>query len=254
MNVLVLEDEPLVARKIMGQIKSLRPHWTLHGPLESLRETKEWLQSNLQPDLIIADIQLSDGISIDLLATLNLASPAVFITAFDQYAIRAFKINSIDYILKPVDTTELAAAFEKFERRKKHPATDFATLMEFFDKSKTQRAYKENFLITSGQHTQLIEQNEIAYFVKEELVFLTTHGLKQYVTDFRSLDEIEELVNPQLYFRTNRQFLVQRKTITGFKSNANGTLTLTLKVSQQVPITVSRERATTFKKWFEAER
>jgi DNA-binding LytR/AlgR family response regulator len=194
---------------------------------------------------------LSDGVSIDLLSTLKLASPAIFITAFDQYAIRAFKINSIDYILKPVDTRELAAAFEKFERQKQMPATDFSELMEFFDKNKNKNAYKENFLITSGQHTQLIDQTEIAYFVKENLVFLVTRGLKQYVTDFRSLDEIEELVNPAQYFRMNRQFLVQRKTITGFKSNANGTLTLTLKDSQHVPITVSRERATTFRKWFE---
>ena len=250
MNVLVLEDEPLVAQKIMDQIKTIRPHWRLFGPMQSLRETKQWLQDNPAPDLIIADIQLSDGISLDLLASMKLASPAVFITAFDQYAVRAFKINSIDYILKPVDINDLKAAFEKLERQRQPSVNDFATLLEFFDKSKNRRVYKENFLITLGQHSQLIDQQEIGYFVKEELVFLITKNLKQYVTDFRSLDEIEELVNPEIYFRTNRQFLVQRKSITGFKANANGTLTLTLMVSPQAPITVSRERATAFKKWF----
>ena len=251
MNVLVLEDEPLVAQKIMGNISKLRPGWTLHGPIASTRETKAWLQANASPGLIIADIQLSDGISIDLLAELKHNSPVIFITAFDQYAIRAFKINSIDYILKPVDINDLEAAFEKFERQNQFQISNLQALFDYLNKDKNTRTYKENFLITHGQNSQLIAQHEIAYFLKEELVFLVHTNLKRYVTDFRSVDEIEELVDPLVYFRTNRQFLVQRESITGFKSNANGTLMLTLKLSPQPLITVSREKATSFKKWFE---
>src|SRR5688572_8021861 len=214
MNVLVLEDEPLVAQKIMGHIKKLRPGWMLHGPIPSTRETRTWLQVNPPPGLIIADIQLSDGISIDLLAGLKHNSPVIFITAFDQYAIRAFKINSIDYILKPVDVNELEAAFEKFERQDQFQISNLQALFDYLNKNKNNCAYKENFLITYGQSSQLISQNEIAYFLKEDLVFLVQSNLKRYVTDFRSLDEIEELVDPEVYFRTNRQFLVQRESIT----------------------------------------
>jgi DNA-binding LytR/AlgR family response regulator len=119
------------------------------------------------------------------------------------------------------------------------------------NKTPSRRVYKENFLITHGQNSQLIAQHEVVYFLKEELVFLVHTNLKRYVTDFRSLDEIEELVDPNTYFRTNRQFLVHRKSITGFKSNTNGTLTLSLKFAQQPPISVSREKGTAFKKWFE---
>jgi two-component system, LytTR family, response regulator len=251
MNVLFLEDEPLVAQKIMGHIKKLRPGWTLYGPIPSTRETKEWLQGNPPPDLIIADIQLSDGISIDLLAGLKYGSPVIFITAFDQYAIRAFKINSIDYILKPVDANDLDDAFEKFDRQKQFQIANLHALFDYLNKNSNKHSYKENFLVTHGQNSQLIAQNEIAYFLKEELVFLVHINLKRFVTDFRSLDEIEELVNPKIYFRANRQFLVQHPIITGFKSNSNGTLTLLMKVSQQPLITVSREKATAFKKWFE---
>ena len=171
MNVLVLEDEPLVAQKIMGTIKRLRPGWTLDGPIASTRETKAWLQANPAPGLIIADIQLSDGISIDLLAGLKHNSPVIFITAFDQYAIRAFKINSIDYILKPVDINDLDAAFEKFERQSQFQISNLQALFDYLNKDKNGRAYKENFLITHGQNSQLIAQDEIAYFLKRNWCF-----------------------------------------------------------------------------------
>jgi two-component system LytT family response regulator len=253
MNLLVLEDEPLVAEKIISHIKSLRSSWTIHGPIPSTRETKDWLQLNPNPDLIVADIQLSDGISIDLLSQLKPASPVIFITAFDEYAIRAFKINSIDYILKPVDVHELDAAFKKFENRQPQfqSSSNLQALLDFLDQKKSKHTFKENFLITQGQHSQLIKQDDIAYFVKEDLVFLVNVDKKQYVTDHRSLDEIEELVDPTIYFRMNRQYLVQRKIIEGFKSNSNGTLTLMFKSQQHPSITVSREKASLFKKWFE---
>src|SRR6187200_2010803 len=146
MNVVVLEDEPLVAQKIMEHIKTLRPGWTLHGPIPSVRETKEWLKVNPPPGLIIADIQLSDGISIDLLASFKHTSPVIFITAFDQYAIRAFKINSIDYILKPVDINDLKEAFEKFERQNQFQIANLHDLFDYVNKTPSRRVYKENFL------------------------------------------------------------------------------------------------------------
>ncbi len=145
MNVLVLEDEPLVAQKIMGHIKKLRPGWMLHGPIPSTRETKAWLQVNPPPGLIIADIQLSDGISIDLLAGLKHNSPVIFITAFDQYAIRAFKINSVDYILKPVDVSELEAAFEKFERQNQFQISNLQALFDYLEQKQKQAGIQGKF-------------------------------------------------------------------------------------------------------------
>jgi two-component system LytT family response regulator len=252
MNVLILEDEPLVAEETIGLVKKLRPGWTIHGPVPSARETRSWLQKNKVPELILADIQLSDGISIDMLAQLKVECPVIFITAFNQYDIRAFKINSIDYILKPIDTNELERAFQKFEtQQSKLPSADLKALAAFLQENTDKIIYKENFLVTQGQHSQLVMQNDIAFFLKQELVFLTTMDGKQYVVDYRSLDEIEEIVDPKIFFRANRQYLAHRQIVRGFKSNSNGSLALTLKGSPQPVITVSREKASTFKRWIE---
>lgn len=252
MNILILEDEPLVAEKLILQVKKLRPAWTVLGPVASTREAREWLQDNIMPDLILADIQLSDGISLDLLHELKPGRPVIFTTAFDEYAIRAFKINSVDYLLKPVDPQELEAAFVKFESHQAalQNTADLQALLAFIHKP-SGKAYKEKFLITQGQQTLLVPQANIAYFMKDDLLFLVQAEGGRHVTDYRSLDEIEELVDPTAYFRANRQYLVQRKFVTGFRSDDTGKLSLVLTLPKPPAITVSREKASLFRKWFE---
>lgn len=252
MNILMLEDEHLVANHLMDLVKKLEPSWEISGPLASLREAKKWLQQYAAPDLILADIQLSDGISLDMFSFMQPACPVIFTTAYDEYAIRAFKINSIDYLLKPVDPAELEAAFRKFSLlREKYRNNDYLNeLMSFIGNQKQAGSrYKENFAVQQGRAVYMIHRNTIAYFYKEELIYLTEGEGQRWITDFRSLDEIEELTDPGHFFRANRQFLVHRSFIKGYKGDDTGKLHLFMKTEKSPKITISKEKAAAFKQW-----
>ncbi|HYH56579.1 MAG TPA: LytTR family DNA-binding domain-containing protein, partial [Anseongella sp.] len=206
MKVLILEDERLVADHLIQLVRKLEPNWEIAGPLASLREAKKWLQQYPLPDLILADIQLSDGISLELFSFLQPACPVIFTTAFDEYAIRAFKINSIDYLLKPVDPAELGAAFRKFNllREKYRNSEYLKELMSFIGREKQPgSAYKENFAVQQGRAVYMIPVSKVAYFAKEELIYLAEGEGSNWITDFRSLDGVEELTDPGYFFRAN---------------------------------------------------
>jgi two-component system, LytTR family, response regulator len=253
MTILILEDEPLVAEQLMGYVRQLVPHATLVGPLASVQEAWAWFRKHPEPDLILADVQLSDGISIDLLVALKPASPVIFTTAFDQYAIRAFKVNSVDYLLKPIQYDELQTALVKFRdlRQQGGGRLSLEELARFLEGKPVPARYKENFILYSGQQAQRIEEKDIACFIKRDLIFLQTIDQRVLVTEYRSLDEVEELVDPTCYFRVNRQLLVHRRIIGGYKTDLQGKLLLTLKTGVQETPTVSKEKAAVFKRWFE---
>jgi len=253
MNILILEDEPLVAEQLMGHIHQLAPHATLAGPLASVQEARAWFQKHPEPDLIFADVQLSDGISIDLLLDLKPASPIIFTTAYDQYAIRAFKVNSIDYLLKPVQYDDLQAALDKFGelRKQRSSRLSLEELAHFLEGKPVPVRYKENVIIHSGPQAQRIEEKDIACFIKRDLIFLQTLDRRRLVTEYRSLDEVEDVVDPARYFRANRQLLVHRRVISGYKTDLQGKLLLTLKIDVSETPAVSKEKAAAFKRWFE---
>ena len=252
MNVLIIEDERLVADHLIRLLKGIKPEWTISGPLASLREARKWLSQYPLPDLILADIQLSDGISLDLFTFMQPACPIIFTTAFDEYAIRAFKINSIDYLLKPVDALELEAALRKFSllQEKYKNQAYLEKLMDFVGRERQEPAFKENFTVQQGRAVYMIPTEQIAFFVKEELIYLAEGEGHRWITDFRSLDEIEELTGPGHFFRANRQFLVHRKFIKGFKSDDTGKLHLVLNMESAPEITISKEKAAEFRQWF----
>jgi two-component system, LytTR family, response regulator len=253
MTILIIEDEPLVAISLAKLVRELEPGVVIFGPLASVREAKQWLQSHPQPDLVLADIQLADGISLDIFSANKPGCPVIFTTAYNEYAIRAFKVNSIDYLLKPVDRKELESALKKFHllQSKFTDENYLKEMMDLFRDLNKSKKYKERFAVHSGRSVVLIPAEELVYFVKEELIYLVNSNGQRFITDYRSLDEAEELVDPKTFYRANRQHLVHLPFIESFRSDDTGKLVLKMKNLKTDDIIVSKEKAAEFRKWFE---
>ena len=205
---------------------------------------------NQQPDLILSDIQLADGISLDIFAADRPECPIIFTTAYDEYALRAFKVNSIDYLLKPIDRKELQDAFQKFHllQSKFRNKAYVKQMMEMFSDITKTRLYKERFAVHIGRSVALISLADIAAFMKEEIIYLLTTEGKKHITDYRSLDEIEELVDPSIFYRANRQCLVHLPAIESYRADHTSKLQLKLR-SFKDEITISKEKAAEFRDW-----
>jgi len=253
MKVLVIEDELLVAESLMKQVKQVEPSVELIGPLPSVKSSLKWLAENPQPDLILSDIQLADGISLDIFSEYKLSCPVIFTTAYNEYAIRAFKVNSIDYLLKPIDKNDLAAAFHKFHllQAKFNDALYLQQMKELFSNFNQGKQFKERFAVHIGRSVTLIPVEDIAVFLKEELIYLINREGHKFITDFRSLDEVEELVNPKAFYRVNRQHLVHLPFIDSYRGDDTGKLTLKLRGIKTSELIVSKEKAAEFRKWFD---
>ena len=253
MKVLVIEDELLVAESLMKQVKQVEPSVELIGPLPSVKSSLKWLSENPQPDLILSDIQLADGISLDIFSEYKLTCPVIFTTAYNEYAIRAFKVNSIDYLLKPIDKNDLAAAFQKFHllQAKFNDALYLQQMKELFANFNQGKQFKERFAVHIGRSVTLVPVEDIAVFLKEELIYLINREGHKFITDFRSLDEVEELVNPKAFYRVNRQHLVHLPFIDSYRGDDTGKLTLKLRGIKTSELIVSKEKAAEFRKWFD---
>ena len=251
MTILIIEDELLVAESLIRLVKDIEPEAVVVGPVASVQETKEWLRKNQQPDLILSDIQLADGISLDIFAGDRPECPIIFTTAYDEYALRAFKVNSIDYLLKPIDRKELQDAFQKFHllQSKFRNKAYVKQMMEMFSDITKTRQYKERFAVHIGRSVALISLADIAAFMKEEIIYLLTTEGKKHITDYRSLDEIEELVDPSIFYRANRQCLVHLPAIESYRADHTSKLQLKLR-SFKDEITISKEKAAEFRDWF----
>jgi DNA-binding LytR/AlgR family response regulator len=254
MTILLIEDEPVVGRQLEKLVRQLEPQAAIHGPLASVETVCGYLKTHSLPDLIISDIQLSDGVSFDVFSKLDVSCPIIFTTAYDEYAIRAFKLNSIDYLLKPIDPDELRIAFAKFHRWQPDGADFQQQFREFLADmvgQQSQKTYKRRF--TAHQLRQIISvpQEQVTCFCRDELIFLHTLTGQKLVTDYATLDELEELVDPNVFFRANRQYLVNLDAITGYQPHHSGKLLLTLRQVNPPEITISKEKAPLFKKWFE---
>jgi DNA-binding LytR/AlgR family response regulator len=253
MNILIIEDEPLVAISLAKVVQELEPAATLQGPLAGVKEAREWLATHSQPDLILADIQLSDGISFDIFPGSNIDCPVIFTTAYNEYAIRAFKVNSIDYLLKPVDKKDLQTALHKYHQLQSKFSNDgyMQQMMELLGNFNQSKKYKERFTVHMGRSMVLIPQHEVAGFVKEEVIYLVNHEGKKFITDYRSLDEIGELLNPVNFYRANRQVIIQLPFIESFRSDDTGKLIVKMKGAKTEDMVISKEKAADFRKWFE---
>lgn len=252
MKILVLEDERLVAESLIKVVRQLEPDAEIEGPVVSVKEARQKLKE-YTPDLILSDIQLADGISLDIFNNGNIQCPIIFTTAYNEYAIRAFKVNSIDYLLKPVDKKELKAAFDKFHLLQSKFGNDayLKQISELFSDFTASKKYKERFTAHYGRNIVLVNIDDIACFTKEEIIYLVHKDGKKYITDFRSLDEIEELLDPALFFRANRQYIISLKYIDSMRSDETGKITIKLKLEPCPEIVVSKEKASQFRKWVE---
>ena len=259
MNILIIEDEPLVAKNLEKLVQALEPAATLVAIIGSVKETLDWFKTNPVPDLILSDIQLSDGVSFDVFQEADPGCPIIFTTAYDEYAIRAFKLNSIDYLLKPIDKAELKCAFEKFKRNSGvSKADDYQEqlgnlLIDLKSKIVTQK-YKTRFTAHHQRNIVAVPDSKVACFYRDEVIWLQTSGEKdtqRLITDYNSLDEVEELLNPEDFFRANRQFIVNKLAIESYRTHFTGKIELKLQVSTKEDIIISKEKAHQFRGWFE---
>ena len=252
MKILVLEDEHLVAESLMKLVRQLEPTAEIQGPVTNVKEARNILLTSVS-DLIISDIQLADGISLDVFTDTQIKCPIIFTTAYDEYALRAFKVNSVDYLLKPIDKNELKAAFDKFHllQSKFGNESYLEQLNTLFSDFKNSKKYKERFTAHYGRNVLLIHCDEIACFSKEEIIYLIHKEGKKFITDFRSLDEIEELLDPKHFYRANRQFIISLQYIESMRSDESGKIIVKLKLEHSPEIVVSKEKAASFRKWVE---
>jgi two-component system, LytTR family, response regulator len=248
MKLLIIEDEPLVAKDLHNLLLAAQPDAKILNTISSVEAAKKWFANNALPDLVLSDIQLSDGISFEIFETLHLACPIIFTTAYDEYAIRAFKLNSIDYLLKPVDAKELAAALNKYKSLSSENilGDQLKALMNSWGNNT--KKYKERFLTLHRNTLVPVTQNEIAFFHKEELIYLQTMGNEKFISEHHTLDEVEALLDPAIFFRVNRQYIIHIQSVGRIKTTHKG-LTVQLKTPFNVEIDISREKAAQFKSW-----
>jgi DNA-binding LytR/AlgR family response regulator len=204
---------------------------------------------------LFADIQLSDGVSFEIFERYELKCPVIFTTAYDEYAIRAFKVNGIDYLLKPVDVNDLKKAIDKsrsmIEQKAKLPANIQELMQVLQNPTSASKIYKEKFVVNVRNNWIPVLTKDIACFVRENLNYLYTFNGDKYIVDYVTLEEIEEILDPNLYYRANRQSIVHVDSIQSIKPHENQKLTLTLKAPLKMEQDISREKAPGFKKWFE---
>lgn len=254
-KALIIEDENLIARELQYKISEINAEISILQVLPSIRSATKWLAENPEPDLIFADIQLSDGTSFEIFTQFNLSCPIIFTTAYDEYAIQAFKVNGIDYLLKPVDSEELNKAIQKcmtiIESKSAYPTNieQLMSLLQHPDLSKPK--YKESLIVNHRKQWVPIAVKDIALFYKESILYLYTHSGDKYPLDFETLDELEALLNPEIFYRANRQAIIHYEAIASVKPKENQKLTVALKPSIKVEVDISREKAPGFKKWLD---
>jgi DNA-binding LytR/AlgR family response regulator len=252
MKVLIIEDEPLAAQRLETLISDIQPGAQVIGKLDSVKKSVQWLKNNSIPDLVLMDIQLADGISFQIFEQCDVNAPVIFTTAYDEYALKAFKVNSIDYILKPVDKSDLVSALRKLASLKGLQPSQ-AQLMQSITQAMEMltRKYKERFVIKVGEHLKTLEAKNVLYFFSQEkATFCHTTDNRNHVLDY-TLEQLETLVDPASYFRVNRKYLVRGDSIQDIISYTNSRLRLILRDSADSDIIVARERVQEFRFWLD---
>ena len=256
MTILLIEDEYPAAERLQRLLAQADPAAEVLAVLQSVATAREWLATHPAPDLILSDIQLSDGLSFEIFEGLALRSPIVFTTAYDEYAIKAFRVRSIDYLLKPVKLADLQAALAKYhELRTTFSPTDNAQrLAQLLDAlPRTGKSYKTRFLVSSGSQLLPLEVDQVAYFLsRHELTTLVAHDGRRFVLDY-PLEQLERLLDPGQFFRANRQLLLHLRAVRRLHPYFNGKLKLDLHPETTDDMLVSREKAAAFKGWLEGE-
>ncbi len=250
MKILIIEDEKIAADRLEKMLKEIDPALDVRAKLDSVEESVRWL-SRHSVELIFLDIQLSDGIGFEIFEQIDLKTPVIFTTAYDEYALKAFELNSVAYLLKPVRREELAASIAKYRSLRSLFLPDMAALMACIKGDETR--YKQRFVIQIGNKIKRIELAETAYFYAlEKNVFLKTVRNKSYPVEY-SLDALEKILDPRQFFRINRKMLISMHSIVNITAYSHARLKLELSPQPDAAadIFVSIARAADFKKWLE---
>ena len=284
MLALVVEDEPLAARRLTGLLQKHAAPLTLLGPAESVAQAVALLQAGPAPDVLFLDIHLADGLSFELFEQVDITCPVIFTTAYDQYALRAFKVNSVDYLLKPIDEEELVAAIAKLRQRlaatapvpsdqdfstkgsvsstkteaeNAAPALDAATLAALIQQLRQPApvaSYKAQFVVRVGEHLKVVPVEQVAYFFSlEKTTLLQSTDGRKYVVDY-TMEQLEGLLDPGQFFRLNRAYLARQAAIHDIIHYTNSRLQTVLAPpppASEGPVLVSREKVSTFKSWLD---
>ncbi len=253
MRLLIVEDEILASKRIRKMVEELDPTIQIEGITDSIESTVNWLSNHEHPDIILMDIELADGQSFEIFNKVDVKSTIIFTTAYDEFAIRAFRVNSIDYLLKPIDAEELKRSIDKYKKlnppaNSPREKVDIDGLLIALRQQQNQ-VFKQRFLVKQGQRLIPLDIQEIAYFYTEDKIsFIKTFTDQRFVVD-HSLDDLEQLLHPAFFFRANRQFIVSPKSLEAIHNHFNGKLKVMIKPAITEELFVSRERAADFKKW-----
>jgi len=252
MDVVIIEDEMLAAERLQSLIKNYDAAINIVAVLESIEESVQWLQAKPHPDLLFVDIQLSDGHSFEIFKKVHLQKPVIFTTAFDNYALDAFQLFSIDYILKPVTAEALGSAINKYKSIAGMAAANYSSLGDAV-KENFSTKYKNRFLAKVGQRSFFLQADETAYFFADnKIVYLVDKECNRFIVNF-TLEKLEPLLDPVDFFRINRKMIVHSKAIEQVKPYFNNRLKLLLKgIKADEEIIISRERVADFKEWADA--
>jgi len=248
MNVVIIEDEDRTARQLVRMLQQYDATIQVLAMLPSVKEAVAWFSDNPLPDMAFMDIHLEDGQAFGIFEQINLNVPVIFTTAYDEYMLKAFKVNSIDYLLKPIDYDELVNALEKFKSLQATPAFDMGALLQLVQKPGTP-TFKDRFMVTIGTKIFSIEVSDIAFFYSEEkATFLFTKSSQLLPLEY-SLDNLEGQLNPTDFFRVNRQFLVSRKALQSIQLYSPTKIKLDLNPASRKEVFVSVHKVPDFKDW-----
>lgn len=249
MKLLLIEDEKPAVRRITKLLQEADPEIEIVGTLDSVEASVAWLSGHPPPDLMIMDIHLADGSSFEIFKKVKVQCPVIFTTAFDEYAIDAFKVNSVDYLLKPIKLPELETALLKFKNLRNHYSS---AGVESLVQNNSVR-FKDRFVIRLGNKIKSVPTNEIAYFYsRDKLSFICDKEGKHYPIDL-SLDKLETLLDPEYFFRVNRQIITHASSIVDIQTATKSRIILTLKPPCSIESVISSERSAIFKKWLKKE-
>ena len=251
MNILIVEDEELAVKKLQKTLANVDPSATVIGITDSIKDTVEWLQDNNNADLILMDIELADGQSFEIFKQVEVKAPVIFTTSYDEFALKAFKVNSVDYLLKPIQTEDLQAALAKYKKMTAANKGDInlESLVKQLQQQLQPKEFRKRFLVKHAQKLVSVDVDEISYFYSDgRLNFFKTADNKKYVVDY-TMEELEDMLDPEKFFRISRSFYVAVEAIDKIDDYFGNRLILQLKPAVDKEALVSREKVSDFKKW-----
>ncbi|MDW3208362.1 MAG: LytTR family DNA-binding domain-containing protein [Reichenbachiella sp.] len=251
MTVLIIEDEAPAFRRLQKLLEEIDNSIQIVEVFDGVKEAVKWLNHHQCPDLLFMDIQLSDGLSFEIFEQTEISKPVIFTTAFDEYMLKAFKVNSIDYLLKPINKDDLQRSMDKYRNLKSQFAnTDTPSIQELIKNIRLDdRKFKSRFLVKMGEKMMSVETEDIlCFFAHSGLVYLQTKGGKKYLMD-QTLDDISKELDPEKYYRANRQYILNYCAIEAVHKFGKSKLLVETTFEHEEQIIVSSEKATAFKQW-----